>query len=153
MMQPAGGVTLQIPIENLVQSDGRVHLQYLSQGARASYQGEGGQARTKVLDPYRIALVRLEDGGWAVVAWGGGGRVHANHTVELSERVTKVTAWRNNMSQLITSTGLVLSWSKSTQCGSCGGIPEPQGYPWDAKNYIAPGGFQPSMIQEEGAVA
>lgn len=146
MMKTAGGSTLEIPIEELAHDDA-VHMQYLSPGARVSYQTTE-QAQLKVLDPYRVALVRLKDNDWGVIVWGGGGRVHANHTVVLSERVAKITAWRNNMSQLITVSGLVLSWSQSTQCGSCGGLPAPEGYPWDEQVQITPGGFQPSMIEE-----
>jgi hypothetical protein len=147
-MAVMGGTTLGVPLEDLTWADGTVRMQYLSQGARVSYQSQGAGIQMRVLDPYRVALLRLEEGGWAVVIWGGGGRNHANHTVAFSERVTKITTWRANMSQLITESGITISWSKSTQCGSCGGIPEPKGYPWEGSVHIEPGGFQPSMIQE-----
>lgn len=149
MMKVMGGMTLGVPLEDLPHSDGTVHMQFLSQGARVSYQSAGSGVQLRTLDPYRVALVKLESGGWAIVVWGGGQRNHDAHTVAFSDRVAKINTWRGSMSQVVTANGVTISWAKSTQCGSCGGIPEPRGYPWEGTLKVLPGGFDPKMLNEE----
>lgn len=143
MMTVQAGEGVTFPIEDLTADDGKVHMEFLSQGARVSW---GRQAPMKVIDPYRVAVVRLESGDRAVAVWGGGKRNHNAHQLVILDKIAKVSAWRPNMSQVITESGLTVSWAKSNQCGSCGGLPAPNGYPWDAPLEVAPGGFNPAMV-------
>ena len=146
LLEPRAGSVIGIPLEDLFWQDGMVHMRFVSQGARVTYNG-AKHGQLEKLDPYKVAIVEIEGGGYAVVVWGGGGRNQAAHSLAISDKVTKVTAWRSNMSQVMTESGLTVSWSKSSQCGSCGGIPAPQGYAWGTPPYTVPGPFDMSKVE------
>lgn len=120
-----------VPFEQLFSETQPIRLGYSSEGARVThYPTSVGSTQAITLDPHRVAIVRDLDDRWVVLVWGGGGRDSTKHRVQISDYVIKVPAWRAGLMQVQTENGVTVTWARSKQCGSCGGIPAPKGYPW-----------------------